>query len=69
MKKFSFLPTGTVVCFVSFSQTGKVGINTNTPVAMLHVKDSSVVFTGEVNFSTPGNPPVSGGGARMMWYP
>lgn len=49
---------------------GKVGINTNMPQAMLHVKDSSVLFSG-VNESlpvTPGNPPASGPGARMMWY-
>jgi hypothetical protein len=55
---------------LSFSQTGKVGINTTTPQAMLHVNDSSVVFTGPATFpATPGNPPVSGGGIRMMWYP
>jgi hypothetical protein len=55
---------------LSFSQVGKVGINTTTPQAMLHVNDSSVVFTGPAAFpATPGNPPVSGGGIRMMWYP
>jgi hypothetical protein len=55
---------------LSFSQTGKVGINTTTPQAMLHVNDSSVVFTGAATLPTnPGNPPVSGVGARMMWYP
>jgi hypothetical protein len=52
------------------AQTGKVGINTTTPQAMLHVKDSSVVFTGASTLpATPGNPPVSGAGTRMMWYP
>ncbi len=52
------------------SDVGKVGINTSTPLAMLHVADSSVVFTGGVSASgTPGNPPVSGVGVRMMWYP
>ncbi|MBK9103649.1 MAG: hypothetical protein IPL92_03580 [Saprospiraceae bacterium] len=52
------------------SDAGKVGINTSTPLAMLHVADSSVVFTGGVSISgTPGNPPVSGAGVRMMWYP
>ena len=52
------------------AQVGKVGINTDTPLAMLHVKDSSVVFTGpsELPFP-PGNPPVNGAGIRMMWYP
>ena len=48
------------------AQVGRVGINTTTPAAMLHVKDSSVVFTGGLaNFAPP---PVSGAGARMMWY-
>ena len=51
------------------AQIGRVGINTLTPQAMLHVKDSSVVFTGVGAASaTPGNPPVSGQGRRMMWY-
>jgi len=52
------------------AQIGKVGINTTTPLAMLHVKDSSVLFTGAATLpATPGNPPVSGAGTRMMWYP
>lgn len=53
------------------AQTGKVGINTTTPQAMLHVKDSSVLFSG-VNGSlpvSPGDPPASDAGVRMMWYP
>jgi len=52
------------------AQVGKVGINTTTPQAMLHVKDSSVLFNGgAVIPGTPGNPPVSGACVRMMWYP
>jgi len=52
------------------AQIGKVGINTNTPLAMLHVKDSSVLFTGGAQIpQSPGNPPISGAGVRMMWYP
>ena len=49
---------------------GKVGINTTSPAATLHVADSSVVFTGlPVNPPpVPGPPPVSGPGSRMMWY-
>jgi hypothetical protein len=47
---------------------GKVGINTTTPQAMLHVKDSSVLFSGDSSIN-PGNPPASGTGIRMMWYP
>jgi hypothetical protein len=51
------------------AQSGKVGINTNSPLAVLHVKDSSVLFTGPASLPvTPGNPPVSGAGIRMMWY-
>ncbi|MBP7239793.1 MAG: hypothetical protein KBA14_06175, partial [Saprospiraceae bacterium] len=51
------------------AQIGKVGINTTAPSAMLHVKDSSVLFTGLTPLpSLPGNPPVSGAGTRMMWY-
>ncbi len=47
-----------------------VGIGTTAPVARLHVKDSSVVFTGLNSVPvTPGNPPVSGAGVRLMWYP
>jgi hypothetical protein len=47
-----------------------VGIGTTTPAARLHVKDSSVVFTGLNYFpGSAGNPPVSGAGIRMMWYP
>lgn len=58
---FFFLPV--------FCQVGKVGINTSTPAAMLHVKDSSVLFTSSSGFSvSPGHPPVSGPGNRMMWY-
>ena len=52
------------------AQGGKVGINTTTPFAMLHVKDSSVLFQGRADIpATPGNPPISGQGVRMMWYP
>jgi hypothetical protein len=50
------------------AQFGKVGINTTTPQAMLHVQDSSVVFIGPGTTGT-GNPPISGSGIRMMWYP
>jgi hypothetical protein len=52
------------------AQIGKVGINTTTPAAMLHVKDSSVLFTGPSPLPTnPSPPPVNGTGTRMMWYP
>ncbi len=68
------IPLTAVVFFILiintiFAQTGKVGINTTAPQAMLHVKDSSVLFSGSINLpTTPGDPPASGAGARMMWY-
>lgn len=51
-------------------RNGNMGIGTLIPVAKLHVQDSSVVFsaTGVAPLTT-GNPPISGTGRRMMWYP
>jgi hypothetical protein len=48
---------------------GYVGIGTNTPLARLHVVDSTVIFSapGQGNF-TPGYLAVSGAGRRMIWY-
>jgi len=47
-----------------------VGIGTNAPAARLHVADSNVLFSGPLTLpANPGNPPASGAGARMMWYP
>ena len=56
--------------FLSSTQAQNVGIGTATPLARLHVTDSSVVFsaTGTAP-AVPGNPPISGNGRRMMWYP
>jgi len=42
-----------------------VGIGTTAPAARLHVNDGNVLFNG----SGPDNPPVSGPGVRLMWYP
>lgn len=54
----------------SYSQTGNVGIGTTTPKARLHVTDSNVVFSAaDPLLALPGNTPVTGAGARMMWYP
>ena len=52
-----------------FTNAQNVGIGTTTPVARLHVADSSVVFSAAgLASTTPGNPPVSDAGRRMMWY-
>src|SRR5919108_5712033 len=69
MKKSLLIISGLLSCIVGFSQTGKVGINTASPAAMLHVMDSSVVFTGPNSIPAPGDPPISGMGTRFMWYP
>jgi trimeric autotransporter adhesin len=50
-----------------------IGIGTTSPSAQLHVNgtgqgEGNVVFVGEVNFLSS-DPPVSGAGTRMMWYP
>ena len=52
-------------------QNGHTGIGTVNPVARLHVADSNVLFTGPATLTgtTTFNPPASGAGTRMMWYP
>lgn len=72
--KRAILFTLLLLCSIlnSVAQIGKVGINTSTPAAMLHVKDSSVLFSSTYyenipEYDTP--PPVSGAGVRLMWYP
>ena len=57
-----------------FYISGDVGIGTTSPVAQLHtqgigVGEGNVVFIGEEKEAGPGNPPVTGTGTRMMWYP
>jgi hypothetical protein len=54
-------------------KNGNTGIGTDTPAALLHthgtgIGEGNVLFTGSVKESTPGNPPASGAGTRMMWY-
>ncbi len=57
------------ISFQVNGQIGKVGINTLTPQAMLHVKDSAVLFTANaIPPALPGPTPVLGSGSRMMWY-
>ena len=57
-----------LVCLTAHAQVGKVGINTSSPQAMLHVKDSSVLFSASTLPAIPGKPPLTGIGIRMMWY-
>jgi len=59
---------------VDIGRTGKVGIGTTTPAALLHVNGvlsggGNVVFTGLMKTISPGIPAVSGAGTRLMWYP
>jgi len=55
-------------------RTGKVGIGTVTPTALLHTNGTgtgggNVLFEGEYKTYFPGAPPAEGAGTRMMWYP
>ena len=57
-----------------FFISGNAGIGTNSPAALLHTQGTgvgggNVVFIGEEKEFSPGNPPVTGAGTRMMWYP
>jgi hypothetical protein len=52
------------------TESVKVGIGVSAPKAALHVADSNVLFHAYgIIPGTPGNPPISGNGRRMMWYP
>ncbi len=50
---------------------GNVGIGTSAPTARLHVADSNVLFSGPAVLATTTtfDPPASGAGVRMFWYP
>lgn len=61
--------TGGDVSRMILSNKGRLGINTMSPMAQLHVKDSSVLFSGTLLLPAfPADPPASGAGVRMMWY-
>lgn len=58
---------------ITVLKNGNTGIGTDEPTALLHTSGNAygggnVLFTGEFKYS-PGSPPVSGTGTRMMWYP
>jgi hypothetical protein len=67
MKKITALLS--LMIFHQCATAQNVGIGTTTPVARLHVTDSSVLFSagGDIPV-TPGNPPMQGTGIRLMWY-
>lgn len=45
-----------------------VGIGTLSPLAKLHVNDSSVLFSAPYPFGPFGPTPISGPGSRMLWF-
>jgi hypothetical protein len=65
MKKFSFL----LLAVASFHAQAQVGIGTLTPLAGLHVADSTVLFsaTGDIPVS-PSTLQATGAGRRVLWY-
>src|SRR5918993_4033752 len=68
MKKLALIVFGVFTHYHLIAQN--VGIGTFSPVARLHVTDSAVVFSANgVVPDIAGNPPISGEGRRMMWYP
>ncbi len=56
-----------------YFQGGNVGVGLSAPVGLLHtygngIGEGNVLFEG-IYKGTPGDPPATGGGTRMMWYP
>jgi hypothetical protein len=70
MKRIIILFVNVAISMLGYSQNGRIGINTTTPAAILHVKDSSVLFSGSSTSPSGGfGAPASGQGVRMMWLP
>lgn len=74
MKKsagFTTLCLVIIICLFSIiANAQNVGIGTATPLARLHITDSSVLFSaiGDIP-GIQGLPAIQGEGRRMMWYP
>ena len=54
--------------------TKRIGIGTTSPAAILHANGTgtgggNVLFTGQRKIAGAGDPPATGAGTRMMWYP
>ena len=66
--------TGTINFYTNSSNrltiaaNGNIGIGINTPLALLHVAENSVLFSAAGLPGSFGNTPISGAGRRMMWY-
>ncbi len=59
---------------ITVLKNGNTGIGTSTPSALLHTNGTAtgggnVLLSGEYKATNPGEPPASGAGTRMMWYP
>ncbi|MFO7614611.1 MAG: tail fiber domain-containing protein [Bacteroidales bacterium] len=72
MKRYSILTALLLMASIVIGQ-GNVGIGTETPSALLHTYgigtgEGNVLFQGQFK-TTPGDPPITGSGTRMMWYP
>ena len=68
MKKIMLILLAALGMVKGFTQK-HVGIGTVTPLAALHVLDSSVLFSSPYTLPVvPADPPISGSGTRMMWY-
>jgi hypothetical protein len=57
-----------------FYSQGNVGIGIMNPSALLHTHgigmgEGNILFNGELKYTEHGNPPASGEGTRLMWYP
>lgn len=65
MKIFSAL----ALTLGAFAASAQVGIGTTTPLAGLHVSDSSVLFSAAGDIPGSGTVvPITGAGRRMMWH-